>query len=48
MTQEEIIRFALVLREADKVRARIAEDEAAEAGAFEDDLLPEVPLGIAA
>ena len=31
MTQEEIIRFAQMLGESDKVRARIAEDEAAEA-----------------
>ena len=30
MTQEEIVRFALMLRESDRVRAMIAEDEAAE------------------
>lgn len=30
MTQEEIIRFALMLRESDRVRAMIAEDETAE------------------
>jgi hypothetical protein len=29
MTEEELVRFALVLREAERVRARIAEDEAA-------------------
>ena len=30
MTQEEIARFALVLGEADRIRAMIAEDEAEE------------------
>jgi hypothetical protein len=30
MTQEEIIRFAQMLTESDKVRARIAEDEESE------------------
>lgn len=46
MTQEERIRFALVLREADKVRAMIAEDEAAERS---DKATPqEVPLRVAA
>ena len=30
MTQEEIVRFARMLTEADKVRARIAEDEESE------------------
>ena len=30
MTHEEIARFALMLRGADRVRAMIAEDEAAE------------------
>jgi hypothetical protein len=29
MTKEEIARFALVLREAERVRARIAKDKAA-------------------
>jgi hypothetical protein len=48
MTQEEIVRFALMLREADKVRAMIAEDEAAEAEMSGDGLIPEAPLGIAA
>jgi hypothetical protein len=46
MTQEEIIRFALMLREADKVRAMIAEDEAAERSV--EATQQEVPLGIAA
>ena len=31
MTDEELIRFALQLREADRVRAQIARDEAARA-----------------
>lgn len=48
MTQEEIARFALMLGEADKVRARIAEDEAAEAEMLDDDPISEVPLDIAA
>ena len=48
MTEEEIARFALMLREADKVRAMIAEDEAAEAETLNDDSIPEVPLEIAA
>ena len=30
MTQEEIARFALMLRESDRIRAMIAEDEARE------------------
>lgn len=46
MTQEEIIRFALMLREADKVRAMIAEDEAAERS--DERTHQEAPLGIAA
>lgn len=46
MTQEEIARFALMLGEADKVRAMIAEDEAAERS--EEGTHQEVPLGIAA
>lgn len=46
MTQEEKIRFALVLSEADKIRAMIAEDEAAERS--EKGTPQEVPLGIAA
>lgn len=46
MTQEEKIRFAVVLREADKVRAMIAEDEAAERS--EESTPQEVPLSIAA
>ena len=46
MTQEEKIRFALVLSEADKIRAMIAEDEAAERS--ETVTQQEVPLGIAA
>jgi hypothetical protein len=49
MTQEEMVRFALMLREADRVRAMIAEDEATEAerGPGED-LLSEAPLSFAA
>ena len=33
MTEEELSRFALVLREADRVRAQISRDEAARADA---------------
>ena len=43
MTEEELARFALVLREAERVRARIAED-AAEEGAG-DYSMPVVPVG---
>ena len=46
MTEEEIARFALMLREADRVRAMIAEDEAAERA--QEAALEEVPLGVAA
>lgn len=46
MTEEEIARFALMLREADRVRAMIAEDEAAERS--EEAAQQEVPLGVAA
>jgi hypothetical protein len=46
MTQEEIARFALMLREADRVRAMIAEDEAAERS--EEAARQEVPLAAAA
>ena len=46
MTQEEIVRFALMLREADRVRAMIAEDEAAERS--EEVARQEAPVGFAA
>lgn len=46
MTEEEIARFALMLREADRVRAMIAEDEAAERS--QEAALEEVSLGVAA
>lgn len=46
MTQQEIARFALMLREADKVRAMIAEDEAAERS--DEETRQEASLGIAA
>ncbi len=36
MTDEEIARFALQLREAERVRAQIARDEAARAGSGEE------------
>lgn len=45
MTQEEIARFALMLGEADRVRAMIAEDEAAEKS---EGSTHEFPLDIAA
>lgn len=45
MTQEEIIRFALMLREADKVQVMIAEDEAAEI--FEELALQDFALEVA-
>lgn len=46
MTQEEIARFALMLKGADLVRAMIAEDEAAERA--EEVAQEEAPLGMAA
>ena len=46
MTEEEIARFALMLREADRVRAMIAEDEAAERS--QEAALEGVPLDVAA
>lgn len=30
MTEEELTRFALVLREADRIRAQVSQDEAAD------------------
>ena len=36
MTDEEVARFALQLREAERVRAQIARDEAAQAGSGEE------------
>jgi hypothetical protein len=36
VTEEEIARFALQLREAERVRAQIARDEAAQAGSGEE------------
>jgi hypothetical protein len=46
MTEEEITRFALMLREADRVRAMIAEDEAAERS--QEAAPEEAPLAVAA
>jgi len=46
MTEEEIARFAQMLREADRVRAMIAEDEATERS--EEAARQEVPLAVAA
>jgi len=42
MTDEEIARFALVLSEADRIRAQIANDEAA--GSYELPLLAAPPV----
>ena len=44
MTDEEVTRFALVLSEADRVRAQIAEDETAARTADGGDLLPVAAL----
>ncbi len=44
MTEEEIARFALQLREAERVRAQIARDEAARAGSGEE--LPPAALPV--
>jgi hypothetical protein len=45
MTDEEVARFALQLREAERIRAQIAEDEAAAGvdGAYESPLLTAPP-----
>ena len=45
MTDEEIARFALILSEADRIRARMADDEAAArtAGGYELPLLAAPP-----
>jgi hypothetical protein len=44
VTDEEITRFALQLREAERIRAQIARDEAARAGNGED--LPPAALPV--
>jgi hypothetical protein len=40
MTEEELTRFALVLREADRIRAQVSRDEAAARADGHDDLRP--------
>jgi hypothetical protein len=46
MTDEEIARFALILSEADRIRAQMADDEAAArtAGGYELSLLAAPPV----
>ena len=47
MTDEEVARFALVLGETERIRAQIAEDEAAARTAGGDELpLPATPLAV--
>ena len=47
MTDEEIARFALILSEADRIRAQIAEDEAAARTAGGGELpLPAAPSAV--
>jgi len=47
MTREELARFSLVLREADRVRAQIERDEAIARADYDSDppQLAEVPAG---
>jgi hypothetical protein len=40
MTEEELTRFALVLREADRIRAQVSKDEAAARADGHGDLQP--------
>ena len=47
MTPEEIVWFALMLGESDRVRAMIAEDETPQAETTQEDLLADVPPVVA-
>jgi hypothetical protein len=47
MTDEEIERFALVLKECERIRALIAREEAALSNGEQDDGIPIVPIAAA-